>query len=354
MLMTSHETSADIPAAMPGRPEAVSGAGAQTATAPPGFWARFLDWNQKLSVVKNLTFITIATGFLGGYFQYLSAYDAKVSALAEADMKAATETFVTISNAYAEAQMLQELIFYNFAAATAAGVDPGDKALTTKAANETFAPYTKARMALRQNSSIFAHKAEIYIDWASDRGRDPDAPRVLDQDPLNEALLGTYDFDCDAEANMPRLGVTGPALDEADPCRADAPPAQPAQRINLCARREPGRRPVTIDWQSAKHHLLTMHFCFEQSHRQISTARVWASSNTVGDDRVKAFRNDEARYRAALDKQVVRLNAFMRLTMARLESIRVKYRPSGFLCHLPLLRDAVGLFSRECTPVRVS
>ena len=352
----SHQTPPGAPdAATPGQPSA--GSTAQRPPPPQGLWARFLDWNQRLSVVKSLTFVTIATGFLGGYFQYLSAYEAKVGALAEADMKAATETFVTISNAYAEAQMLQELIFYNFAAAVETGADPGDKALTTKAGNENFAPYTKARMALRQNSSIYAHKAEIYIDWASDLGRDPDAQRMLDQDPLNETLLGSYDFDCDAEANMPRLGITGSAAsDEAHACRADAPPPRPAQRINLCpkAGASAARRPVTIDWQSAKHHLLTLHFCFEQSHRQMATARVWASNNVVSDDRMKAFRDNEARYRAALDKQVVRLNAFMSLTMARLESIRVKYRPSGFLCHLPLVRDAIGLFSRECTPIRIS
>ncbi|GLH80490.1 hypothetical protein SSBR45G_53990 [Bradyrhizobium sp. SSBR45G] len=350
----SHQSAAGAPAAATTDPPAAGQeTNAQSATSTQGFWDRFLDWNQKLSVVKNLTFITIATGFLGGYFQYLSAYDAKVSALAEADMKAATETFVAISNAYAEAQMLQELIFYNFAAAIETNVDPGDKALTTKAGAENFTPYTKARMALRQNSSIYAHKAEIYIDWASDLGRDPDAARVLDQDPLNEALLGAYDFDCDAEANMPRLGITGTAsADEADPCRADAPPPRPAQRVNLCARRGTGQRPVTIDWQSAKHHLLTLHFCFEQSHRQIAAARVWASSNVVGEERVKAFRDNEARYRVALDKQVIRLNAFMSLTMARLERIRGKYRPSGFVCHLPLVRDAVALVSQECTPVR--
>jgi len=341
-------------AATPRQPAVVSTA----QVAPPqGLWARFLDWNQRLSVVKSLTFVTIATGFLGGYFQYLSAYEAKVSALAEADVRAATETFVDISNAYAEAQMLQELIFYNFAGAVETGADPGDKALTTKAGNENFAPYTKARMALRQNSSIYAHKAEIYIDWASDLGRDPGAPRMLDQDPLSETLLGSYDFDCDAEANMPRLGITGQAAsDEADACRADAPPPRPAQRVNLCPKTgtSGARRPITIDWQSAKHHLLTLHFCFEQSHRQMATARVWASNNVVSEDRMKTFRDNEWRYRAALDKQVVRLNAFVSLSMARLERIRVKYRPSGFLCHLPLVRDAIGLFSRECTPVRIS
>lgn len=99
---------------------------------------------------------------------------------------------------------------------------------------------------------------------------------------------------------------------------------------------------------------MTLHFCFEQSHRQMAPARVWASNNTLGEDRIRTFRDNEARYRAALDKQVVRLNAFMSLTMARLERIRGKYRPSGFLCHLPLVRDAIGLFSRACTPVGIN
>jgi hypothetical protein len=40
--------------------------------------------------------------------------------------------------------------------------------------------------------------------------------------------------------------------------------------------------------------------------------------------------------------------------MSELERIRVKYRPSGFFCHVPLLRDAIGLFSSRCTPIRTS
>ncbi len=37
--------------------------------------------------------------------------------------------------------------------------------------------------------------------------------------------------------------------------------------------------------------------------------------------------------------------------MSQLERIRVKYRPSGFFCHVPLVRDAIGLVSKRCTPV---
>jgi hypothetical protein len=44
----------------------------------------------------------------------------------------------------------------------------------------------------------------------------------------------------------------------------------------------------------------------------------------------------------------------MSLTMSQLERIRVKYRPVGFVCHIPLVRDAIGTFSKRCTPIRTA
>jgi hypothetical protein len=329
-----------------------------TAEARPGWWTRVAAFDNRLSVAKGLTIVTLLTGFFGGYFQYLSSYEDKVSAQAKADMDAATKTFVDLSNAFAEAQMLQELIFYNFETSLSPKDDIGDKQMTTQAGTGIFPKYVDARTGLRQNASVFAHTAEIYIDWASDLGRDPAAPRVLDQDPLTEALLGAYNFDCDAAANLPQLAPTSSSAPQGSPatCTAGTAPQAASQTINLCARDRNGRidtgkTPVTIDWQSAKHHVLTLHYCFEQAHRQIVTARIWASNNPVSDERVKAFQDNEDRYEASLDKQVVRLNAFMSLTMAHLERIRVKYRPSGFVCHVPLVRDAIGLFSSKCTPL---
>jgi hypothetical protein len=321
-------------------------------------WARVTALDQRLSVAKGLTIVTLLTGLLGGYFQYLSSYEDKVSAQAKADMEAATKTFVDISNAFAEAQMLQQLIFYNFETSLSPKNDIGDKQMTTQAGTGVFPKYVDARTGLRQNASVFAHKAEIYIDWASDLGRDPAAPRVLDQDPLTEALLGTYNFDCDAATNLPQLAPLAPAAPPGSPatCSAGPQPRMASQTVNLCARDgngriDTGKAPVTIDWQSAKHHVLTLHYCFEQAHRQIVTARIWASNNPVSDERAKTFRDEQDRYEASLDKQVVRLNAFMSLTMAHLERIQLKYRPSGFVCHVPLLRDAIGLFNNKCTPL---
>jgi hypothetical protein len=326
----------------------------------PGWWTRVTAFDQRLTVAKGLTIVTLLTGFFGGYFQYLSAYEDKVSAQAKADMEAATKTFVDISNAFAEAQMLQELTFYNFADSLGRDIDVGDKQMITQAGNDMFPKYVDARTSLRQNASVFAHEAEIYIDWASDLSRDPGVQPLLGQDPLTEAKLGVYDFDCDAAANMPQLAPTALTTTPGSPasCSAGAQPAVPSQTVTLCAmdgsgRIDSRRAPITIDWQSAKHHVLTMHYCFEQAHRQILTARIWASKNPVSDERLTSFHDKQDRYQASLDNQVVRLNAFMSLTTAHLEGIRVKYRPSGFVCHVPLLRDAIGLFSSKCTPLGI-
>jgi len=325
--------------------------------ASPGFWTRLQAFDGRLSIAKGFTAVTLLTGFFGGYFQYLNSYEDKVSTLAKADMQSATSTFVEISDAFAEAQMLQQLIFFDFATALDAGPDAGEKGMVTQAGNDVFPSYVKARTKLRQNSSVFAHKAEIYIDWASDLGRDPATQQALDGDPLTETLLGNYNFDCDAPANFATLAGANRAAPAAPRCSGDSLDVRNPLRISLCARRaetgdiDPARPAITIDWQSAKHHVLTMHYCFEATHSEIHTARIWASKNEVSDDRVNKFRANEARYKASLDGEVTRLNAFMTVAMSQLERIRLKYRPSGFFCHVPLVRDAIGLFSTRCTPI---
>jgi hypothetical protein len=333
----------------------------QALPAGSGFWSRLQAFDGRLSIAKGFTAVTLLTGFFGGYFQYLNSYEDKVSTLAKADMQSATSTFVEVSNAFAEAQMLQQLIFFDFAAALDAGADAGEKAMVTQAGNDVFPSYVKARTALRQNSSVFAHEAEIYIDWASDLGRDP-ANQALDGDPLTETVLGNYNFDCDAATNFPSFagGNRAAPAAAAPRCSGDYLDVNNPQRISLCARRpdtgeiDPNRSAITIDWQSAKHHVMVMHYCFEATHSELHTARIWASKNEVSDDRVAKFRANRERYKSRLDGEVARLNAFMTVAMSQLERIRIKYRPSGFFCHVPLVRDAIGLFSARCTPIGTS
>lgn len=338
-----------------------------TATGPPlkspGLWKRIQAWDGQLSVTKGLTIVTLLTGFFTGYFQYLNAYEDKVREQAKTDMASATSTFLDITNAFAEAEMLQQLIYFDYAATLNAGADAGNSKMVTQAGQELFPNYTKARTALRQNSSIFARKAEIYIDWPSDPYRDPATSQVPDKDPLTEALLGNYNLDCDAPANFPHFdgedaNASGGSTDEV--CTNGNQKADLKKSyVNLCALNDdntvnPKKPAITINWNSAKHHVLTMHYCFEIAHSEIITARIWASKNDVSDQRKTEFLARQDKFRSDLNNQVVRLNAFMSLGMSQIERIRVRYRPSGFFCHVPLIRDAIGAFSKRCTPVRTA
>jgi hypothetical protein len=340
----------------------------------PDFMGRIKAWDSRFSVAKGLTGVTLLTGFLGGYFQYLNSYEEKVSSQAKDDLAAATATFVEISNAFAEMQLLQQLVYFDLRNVLNVKSDASDKAMSTKNARDIFPNYVKARSTLRQNSNILARKAEIYIDWASDLNRDPAAPHRLDSDPLNEALLGRYNFDCDDDAylphfegtksdthaaNTPQKDVCVPAGKEQADAREKSEDLKKSS-VQLCMKDGDGNivasKPVTISWYSAKHHVQTMHYCFEVAHRTIETARIWASNNDLSDERKTAFQDPKEmeKTKARLDRNVERLDAFMSLAMSQLERIRVKYRPAGFFCHVPLLRDAIGLFSSRCTPIRTA
>jgi hypothetical protein len=122
-----------------------SPAGRDGHSKSPRWLERVKTWDSEFSVTKGLTVVTVLTGFLGGYFQYLNAYDEKVSAQAKDDMAAATATFVEISNAFAQAQLLQQLIYFDLRDVLNDKSDDADKAMSTKNARDVFPDYLKAR-----------------------------------------------------------------------------------------------------------------------------------------------------------------------------------------------------------------
>ena len=329
-------------------------------------WSRFLGFDSWLHSAASLSLVTLLAGWVGTYIQYLSSYEQKVSETAQADMKDATATFVEISNAYAEAQLLQQLIYYNY---TASGTsDPGNKAMVTKAGQDAYKDYVNARDALRKNSNIYIRKTELYIDWPSNLWRDPAGTTPNDGDPLTESLLGDYNFDCDAKENFPHYGAAERAGTQSDKYSVEASqraclaPNETQRQIEmgsktvLCAADDQGKidhtRPSReINWHSAKHHLLVMHYCFELTHGQILAARIWASNNEVSQQAKDDFSKDRSNTQASLDHEVVRLDAFLSLVMSQLERIRVRYRPSSFYCNLPLINYAI---SDRCNPIRIA
>jgi len=337
---------------------------AKEAAAASPLLDRVRSWDQQFSVFKGLGLVTVAASLAGGYLQYLNTYEQKVSELAQADLAAATSAFVDISNAYAEVEMLQQLIYFNYAASNSS--DAGNKAMTTKAGTDAYPNYINARNALRKNSNIYARKAQLYIDWPSNLDRDSAGTAALDGDPLTETLLGDYNFDCDAKINFAHFesGKPDPKAEDAAKNLCTAPNETKKQvaldwKTYFCAVDDSGKidhsKPaLAINWYSAKHHLLIMHYCFELAHGQIGTARVWASGNDVSDQRKSDFQKKQVAVQASLDEGVIRLDDFLSLVMSQLERIRVKYRPSGPFCHVPIVREIVGLFSPICTPIRTA
>ena len=93
----------------------------------PGILDRVLGFDSWVRSAASLSILTLIAGWFGTYIQYLNAYEQKVSATAQADMTAATSTFLEISGAYAEAQLQQQLIYFSFRDAWKANASAGEK-----------------------------------------------------------------------------------------------------------------------------------------------------------------------------------------------------------------------------------
>ena len=160
----------------------------------------------------------------------------------------------------------------------------------TKNARTISERYEKAQIALRENIDVLTRKAEVYIDWASDTYRDPADKHNVDDDPLSRQVLRDYAFDCSDKYNFPAFGnvhtedddtpVKEVADDEycaiAEKRGVDDRTRPKDAFIRICA--GPNDKDAKrIYWYSAKHHVLTMHYCFETAHNRLAAARQWAS-----------------------------------------------------------------------------
>jgi hypothetical protein len=330
-------------------------------------WERIKSWDSRLSVAKGFVFVGLLTSLFGGFFQYLNAYDQKVSDQAKEDMAQATATFVEISNSFAQMQALQQILYGDFTSAVRARSDASEQALGTRNAREISDTYEKARVALRENVDVLARKAEIYMDWASDVERDPATKRNVNQDPLTRTLLHAYKFDC--AHNFPRFGKidsqhtpTSPISDQ-DFCTASPGQMQSENEdteispdrafSRICAGKD-DKKAIRIYWYSARHHVLTMHNCFEASDLRLEAVRDWASKSDRDKPKENTIMAETAEVSTELDNLSRRLNAFTSLALFQMEKIRVKYRPVSFGCSLLLLRDVLNVFSTMCLPVRTA
>jgi hypothetical protein len=306
--------------------------GAQSG-GDPGLWRRirgvFVRAESEFLFVRGLALVSVLGTLIAAYFQNLSAYQDKVSALAQEDMVAATTAFTDTSNTLSQAINLQDLLFYDFLHASKLNAGGDDNALTSKHAHDLDKPYEDAASSLHETVNLIARKMEIYLDWPSDRGRDPATDTSFGADPINMSALGAVDFDCDQD--MPKFDSNDHVVHKTK-----------------------NDRSLNVDWYSAKHHVYTIAYCFEVTHKAwMETVRQWASQSSLQPDAVADFFASKTadHLHDRLDSEIVRLNAFMSRAMNEIEGIRVKYRPSGFLCSVPGVREVM---SGKCMPVRLA
>jgi hypothetical protein len=321
-------------------------------------------FNHGLDVVKGLSMVTVLSSLAVGYFQYLNAYQDKVGSQAKEDMAAATATFADISRVFSEVQALQQALYSDFTRAVRDRSDESDQALVTKNARAISERYEKAQIALRENIDVLMRKAEVYIDWASDTYRDPADKHNVDGDPLSRQVLRDYAFDCSDKYNFPAFGNVH-AEDDDTPVKeiADGEYCSIAEKRGVDDRTRPkdafiricagpnDKDAKRIYWYSAKHHVLTMHYCFETAHNKLAAARQWASRSDRDAAKEREIVEREKEINAQLDDLAGRVSAFSSLALHQMERIRVKYRPVGFSCSVPLVRNIPSL---NCFPIRTA
>jgi len=326
------------------------GANAQ-GDKPATFWQRFKSTvartESELSFIKGLSIISIVGTLIAAYFQNLSAYQDKVTTQAKDDLTAATQAFTEASTVLSTATTLQGQLFYDFVRAHKSGALTDDKSLTSKTAAELYKPYENAVAALRQDTNLLGRKMEIYLDWPSDPHHDP-ATAAIGNDPITTSLLGTVSFDCDDD--MPSFAPGKTSITKSD-----------------------NGAKLGVDWYSAKHHLFTIAYCFDVTQKTwMEIVRKWASQSTLDQADVDKFfapggatgrsPSTAQKLQLRLDHEVVRLNAFMSRAMNEIDQIRVRYRPNGFFCSVPVIGGAISFLSREigrtgrgwCTPIQTS
>jgi hypothetical protein len=308
-----------------------SGAQDRGAPAPHGFWPKL-----KSFVMRQLSGITIIgvagllTTLILAYFQNLSAYQDKVTTQAKDDTTAATQVFADTSTALSSAISSQLQLINYFYAAVSNGVYKDDGAYPTASARAMYKNYMDTYTGLHQNYNLLARKAEIYLDWPSDPGHDAANNTGPNVDPFNMSTLGEYEFDC--EKYMP-----------------DFAPGK--VRVPLTDR---DGTTATLDWNSAKHHVLTMQYCFDVTHKKLNGLFEWASKSDISQADWNYLTNKDTQelfQKVRANNQALRLNAFIAVAMGHIEAIRARYRPNGYWCSVPLVPRLIG---KKCAPVQLA
>ncbi len=317
---------------------------AQQPDVRSGAWDRFKifmdSFNRRLTYIIGLPIVAALVPVVVGHFQYLSSYQEKVKQVGTEQVSQAEKTFSDVSIKFSKAITLQQILYFNYRDATKTRTDGDASALETKNSRDLYKDYDGLRTELREHIDLLARQVEMTLDWASDPDWDGANPGRVGADPMSRIVLGAYDFDCDSQKYMPNFGPGGSHVELPVPAEM--------------RKENPNATPLGIDWYSAKHQLLTLYYCFDTNHRRIAAARRWAAGSSMIPGEKEKFIDNLPELQNSFDAEAVRLDNFLTLGARRIETIRVKFRPTTWYCSVPIVRQIVDVYSKKCTPIRTA
>jgi hypothetical protein len=267
---------------------------------------KFFMWlDRPYRFATNLAFFGLLGTVLGAYFQYNSWRDEKTLARYQDELSTASSTFSEVAQALSSVMNLQQILFYSYKNALDyyGPVNERTRTYLSDSAKRTYENYFVARTALRQNIDILSGKAALFLD------------RPIESDDQRVEMLMNTTF---VVSNRDKLE------EEGFQCPIHLPDL---------VQRKVALKTMVIDWNSARQHIGTFYYCSDAIHYQMLFIRMWAQSGAVDNEDNEKVRNEIDAIDKNLKLQTDRLNAFISISLEKIELLRLRGRPKGFLRH---------------------
>jgi hypothetical protein len=282
------------------------------------------------------TALGILATLLVGIFQFISGYNDRVTNLAKADLDKATSTLTNTVSALSGPLALQERLIWAYYQAhpdtsqvlqSAGNESPvsskaqrGTADVPLASAQAMVKDYKDAFTKLSAAAPLLARQIEIDLDLPSElnhtaRQRDPDQTITTagaKRQPTNSATLHKLPFGCDKD-----LPTFGKDISEPRP------------------RQLPDKDYLVIDWRNAKDNLVTLEYCFEDTHyNKMNKILSWVSGDGKDVDQSQKSNAESMDLKELSILQSRRFNDFMSVATFKIEGFRAKYQPNGIICSL--------------------
>jgi hypothetical protein len=271
----------------------------------------------------HLTFLGIIGAILGSYFQYNSWRDEKNLARYESELSNAISTSSEIVNSLSSVMNLQQMLLFTFANASSyeGPVAENLQKYLVTSAKDLLTKYVDARTNLRQNIDALAGKAALFLD------------RPVESDTRRLAMVSGFLSKIDRQQTEAAVAssISDFLLSNRDQLREEG---------FDCAQHMPGKdtgsqlKTRKINWNSVRENIATFYYCLEEIHSpSLLFVRAWAQSGQIKDIDQDEIRKRVDKLKRDIDLQSRRLAALISLSNEKIEALRLKDKPHGFLQH---------------------